>query len=111
MILRDIIERFGDLKIQAKRAITDAYCELVFYSKDTAAWEKVITDLLGPAVKPPRANPSREDLRITEAYGGIQAGQTLFKKNFEGYAVMAMFWPWQDKAHATLKIAVTSESV
>ena len=106
MKLPDIIELFGDLKIHAKRAATDDYYEIVFYSKDTAEWDKAITNILGSAVKPPKMKPSKEDLRITEVYGGIQAGQTLFKKDFESHSIMAMFWPWQDQAHSTLKIAL-----
>ena len=36
----------------------------------------------------------------------VKAGQTLFKKDFEGHSIIAMFWPWQDQAHTTLKIAL-----
>ena len=106
MKLSDVIEKFADLKIHAKRAATDDYYEAVFYSRDTAEWDKVIVNILGFAVKPSKDNPSKEDLRITDAYGGIEAGQTLFKKDFEGHSIIAMFWPWQDQAHTTLKIAI-----
>ena len=106
MKLPDIIGRFADLKIHVKRVTADDYYELVFYSDDTAQWDKVITSFLGSPVKPPKIKPTKEDLRISDAYGGIQAGQTLFKKDFEGHSIMAMFWPWQDRAHTTLKIAL-----
>ena len=106
MKLSEIIERFGDLAIHAKRASADDYCELVFHSKDTAQWCKAITGVLGSAVKPSNIKPTKEDLRIADAYGGIQAGQTLFKKDFEGHSIIAMLWPWQDQAHTTLKIAL-----
>ena len=105
MRLSDIIKQFSDLKIHAKRDLAVDYCELVFCSEDTARWEEVIINVLGPAIKPPKADPSKEDIRVTAAYGGIRADQTLFKKDFEGYSIIAMFWPWQDHAHATLKIA------
>ena len=110
MKLSDIIGRFNDLKIHADRVATDDYYEIVFYSKDTAVWDKAITDALGPAVKPSKIKPTKEDLRITDAYGGIQAGQTLFKKDFEGHSIIAMFWPWQDQAHTTLKMALLNNS-
>jgi hypothetical protein len=45
-------------------------------------------------------------LRMTEDYGGIQTGQTLFMREFDDFNVMAMFWPWQDGKHVTLKITL-----
>lgn len=110
MKLPDIISRFSGLKIHANRAATDDYYEAVFFSKDTAEWDKAIADILGAAVKPSKAKPSKDDLKITDSYGGIQASQTLFKKDFESHSIIAMFWPWQDRAHTTLKIAILNNS-
>ena len=106
MTLSEIAGRFAGLQIDNKRVDTEEYCELVFYTKDTAEWDKAIAGFFGPAVKPLKARPSREDLRITEAYGGIQAGQVLFRKDVEGRSAIAMFWPWQDGTRTTLKIAL-----
>ena len=110
MKLADIVARFADLEIHAKRTGDDNYCELVFFSKDTVSWDKVISGILGPAVKPPKVKPTKEDLRISDAYGGVQAGQTLFRKDFEDHSVIAMFWPWQDQARTTLKMALIKKS-
>lgn len=105
-MLKKIIEACGTLKIQEKRCISDTYCELVFYSKDTDEWNKKFDEAFGRAKKPAGEKITKEDLRLTEHYGGIRDDQTLYKKEFENTTLIAMFWPWQDGLHTTLKMAV-----
>jgi hypothetical protein len=102
--LREIAERFGQLGIYEKRALADDYGEFVFYNKEGQAWYDIFTEILGPAKKPPGVKPAKEDLELTKDYGGIYPNQTLFKREFDGTTVVAMFWPWQDKEHTTLKM-------
>jgi hypothetical protein len=106
MTLKEIIEKFSALGISEERHSDAEYDERVFYSKEIDNWNKVLTDILGPAIKPAGVKPTKEDLQLTEAYGGIYDNQTLFKKEFEGVCVMAMFWTWQDKVHTTLKMVL-----
>ncbi len=102
--MKDIIDRCFKLDIYEKRSVTDDYCELVFHNKDNSEWESIITDFLGVAVKGPKAKPSKSDDLLTNEYGGINVGQTLFKKEFKGFTIIAMFWPWGDGGHTTLKL-------
>ncbi len=37
-------------------------------------------------------------------YGGIRPDQTLYKKVFDKYVLIAMIWPWGDQQHMTLKM-------
>ncbi len=104
MTLKDITERFSNLSIYEQRDISDDYDELVFYTKEVDQWNKLFTDILGPPLKPAEAKPTKDDLRLTKYYGGIDRNQILFKKEFDDVTVMAMFWPWSDKEHTTLKI-------
>lgn len=106
MTLKEIVERCSGLGVYEQRSITDEYGELVFYNKEIDQWNMVFSDILGPAVKPQGAKPTKDDLRLTKNYGGIRAEQTLFKKEIDGFPVIAMFWPWQDEVHTTLKLAV-----
>lgn len=106
MTLREIIERCRMLEVDEERCHSDEYHELVFYTQEIDAWQKIMAEVLGPAVKPPGKKPSRDHLRLTEDYGGIWADQTLFKKDFNEVTVIAMFWPWQDGIHATLKMVL-----
>ena len=105
-MIKEIFEKLSSLNIYEKRGITDEYCELVFFTKDTAEWEKILTGILGPASKPPKTKPTKEDQLLTKDRGGIHNDQTLFKKLLGGITVIAMFWPWQDDIHTTLKVAV-----
>lgn len=106
MTLREIIERCRMLGVDEERRDSDAYHELVFYKEEIDEWNKVLADILGPAIKPAGAKPSKDHRRLTKEYGGIWAGQTLFKKDFDDVTVIAMFWPWQDRTHVTLKMAL-----
>jgi len=106
MTLQEIIGRCGKMSVCEKRSIADDYCEFVFYSKDTGEWEKAFTDILGNPIKPPVTKPDRESARLANGYGGVRDGQSLFKKDFDDFIVIAIFWPWQDREHTTLKIAL-----
>ena len=104
MALREIVEKCNILNIYDKREITDDYCEIVFYSKDVEEWTKILADFLAPAVKPQGVEPTKDDSRLTENYGGIRSHQTLFKKEYGDVVIIAMFWPWGDGSHTTLKM-------
>lgn len=106
MTLEEISEKYTNLGICEKRTMTAKYCELVFYSKETDEWSRVIARSFGPPIKSAKAKPSKQDLRLTEEFGGICDNQTLFKKEADGTVAIAMFWPWQDDVHTTLKIAL-----
>ena len=110
MTLKEIIQRCSMLSIFEKRDSADEYNELVFYSKDIDQWYKIFADILGPAAKPEGVKPTKDVSALTKDYGGIYENQTLFKKEFDGATVIAMFWPWQSGVHTTLKLVLLKKS-
>jgi len=104
--LKELSVRYSALGIYEKRSASDVYCECVFFSKDLPLWQKIFDDVLGPAVKPEKIRPSKEHLALTKEHGGIEANQVLFKKDFDDAVIVAMLWPWGDRQHITVKIAV-----
>lgn len=108
-MFRKIIDECSKLDIYQKRSITDEYLELVFYNRDIGKYNNVLTDVLGEPVKPQGIKPSKDDLLFTEHYGGIMKNQTLFKKDFSNITIAAMFWPWQDNEHTTLKAFILNK--
>ncbi|MBL7196503.1 MAG: hypothetical protein ISS47_00235 [Candidatus Omnitrophica bacterium] len=106
MTLKEIIDKCSELEVSEKRCISNEYDELVFYNKQTDEWNKIFTDILGPAIKPAGVKPTVDDLDLTKDYGGIYENQTIFKKDFDDVSVIAMFWPWQDNIHTTLKVVL-----
>jgi len=104
MTLKEIIEKCSKLSVYEQRYITGDYDELVFYNREIDKWNKIFTAVLGPPIKPAGVEPTKDDLRLTRDYGGIDDNQTLFKKEFDDVTVIAMFWPWGDDIHTTLKI-------
>ena len=109
MTINEIVEKFGTLKIDEKRNVTDQIGEFVIFSEDVDQWYNLLSEMFGPAVKAEGEKPSQEDLALTKKYGSIYSSQTLFKKDFDDYAVIAMLWPWGDREHTTLKIAILSQ--
>lgn len=108
MDLKEIAERINILKVFEKRQIKDNYIELVFFNKEINEWDKLLSGILGPAVKPAGVSPDKEAQKPARDYGGIYANQTLFRKDFNDTAVIAMFWPWQDGVHTTLKVILVN---
>jgi hypothetical protein len=111
MRLKEIIKKCDTLSIDEERRMSDEFCELVFYNKDTDEWNKIFADILDHAVKPAGIEPTEDDQYLTKDYGGILFGQTLFKKEFDDATVIAMFWPWQDGLHTTLKMVLLKKRV
>jgi hypothetical protein len=109
--LNEIVERCSGLNIDTKRELTDEYGELVFSSEDIKQWSEILAGILGPAVKPEGVKPAKEDKKITDDYGGIRRDQTLFRKEFNGVVIIAMFWPWDDGQSVTLKLACLQKKI
>ncbi len=105
MTLKQIVDKCSLQNVREVRRITDGYVELVFSNKRLDDWNRIFSDILGPAKKPAGIKPSKDDLHLTKDYGGIWVNQTLFSKEFDDSTVIAMYWPWQDDAHTTLKMA------
>lgn len=105
MSLAPIVAAIAGLPVDEQRQRREQYVELVFFTRDTARWIEVLSAHLGPPAKSPGATPSAEQSKLASAYGGVHANQTLFSGTAGGVRVVAMFWPWQDGSHTTLKLA------
>lgn len=106
MSLKQIFEKYKSLDIFDKRCIDDEYVEVVFLNNQIDQWSQISQEIFGPAIKPSGAKPDKNALNLTQAYGGIHDTQTLFKKEVDGKTTLAMFWPWRDRVHTTLKMFV-----
>lgn len=106
MTINEITEKCSKLEVSEERAVQDDYYEVVFCNKVLEQWNKALTDILGEAVKPAGQKVAVDHLMLTKDFGGIYQNQTLFKKDFEDSSLIAMFWPWQDNIHTTLKVAL-----
>ncbi len=106
MNLKEITEKCINLKIYEKRRIEDEYAELVIYNEELDHFNKILESFLGPATKPAGLKPSKDQKKVVAMYGGVSKNQTLFQKDYDNNSIIAMFWPWQDEEHVTLKLAV-----
>ena len=105
MMLKEIIDKIKIFNVHEVRHITDDYGELVFSNSKIDGPHTILTNVLGPPIKSAGESPSREDLDLTKDYGGIWVNQTLFRREYDNSTLIAMYWPWQDGVHVTLKMA------
>ena len=106
MPLKKIVESFEKLEVTEKRCVTNEFVDLVFLNRDLSSWYRILSEALGNPVKPQGQTPSAQDLKLTAKTGGIRIEQTLFEKEFDAGTVIAKFWPWKDKKHTTLRMAL-----
>lgn len=103
-VISEIIAEFPKIKIYESRTVTDKRGEVVFFSADTPTWIEILTAHFGPPAKPAGKAPSENDLLVTADFGSINKNQILFRQDYGDSTMIAMFWPWQDNLHTTLKI-------
>lgn len=106
MTLAQILQACHKFSIHEKRVMREEYCEFVILNNEVDDWLLVLSSVLGPARKPRGVEPTRSDLDLTQASGGIRVEQTLFKKEFGDATIIAKFWPWGDDVHTTVKMAL-----
>lgn len=105
MIFKELTENCSQIKIDEIRSDSQSYCEYVFSGENTTSCYNLCLKILGKPSKPAGTNPEKEDKDLTANFGGIFSNQTLFKKEDANETVLAMFWPWQDGIHTTVKVA------
>ena len=109
MELKRITDCCGELKINEKRCLTDEFVELVFQNDEIDEWFRIVSAFLGTPTNPKGQEPPQKDLDRTATTGGIRLEQTLFEKDFENGTIIAKFWPWKDKIHTTLRMAMLNK--
>ena len=104
--------------IKEARTDTDEYEEIVFFTEDIPAWDKILTEKLGsPLVSKEEFEilESSEDVLSSEiaialehanSFGGITKGQTLYYGIYDSNIILILIWPWQDNKTVTLKKAI-----
>lgn len=105
MNLKELTAQFCHLRVNEKRTSSPDYEEWVIYAEDLGKWSRILSDLLGPAVKPKGEKTTQEAFTLTVKFGGILEDQTLYHKKFGDMSVIAMLWPWKNNVHVTIKMA------
>lgn len=96
MRLTEVFAQLKGLEIFEERSATDELVDVVFETKNVSAWQERLESILGPALKPAGAKSNSQANQLAKPFGGIRPEQSLYYKPFGDYAVMAMFWPWQN---------------
>jgi hypothetical protein len=102
---------FTDVKAQIKaigfetlRTESDAYFEVVFLKNKLGEYTAALDGVFGKILWP-SDNPIAPDVKAVIAqYGSVMPGQTLYAAQEGSHVLFAMFWPWGDREHITLKM-------
>ncbi len=111
MSIKEMIEKCEQLNFHEKRILTDDCGDFVVLNEEMEKLNPHLTKYLNFPIKPPGVTPTKADMKLTDYYGGIQKKQTLYFKNNNQEAILAMCWPWSNGACITIKIfRLSSES-
>lgn len=105
MKIDDIIQKCMQFEIYQQRTVSEDYAEIVMYTKEIFKWKIIFDEIFGEPASPAGIKPTKEDLELTHAFGGLFDDQTLYAGEIDGQRIIVMFWPWQDGKRVTIKIA------
>ena len=104
---------FDKLKTEIKavefdmtRGDNEDYFEAVVKKSSLEGLINILKDNFGSQAWPSKVKLSKYAEKVVNDFGGIRKGQTLYFSNNDGHPIFAMLWPWQDKEHTTLKLAL-----
>lgn len=108
--------RFSELKEQVKnfrltalRSEEETYFEAVIQNELVQELAGKLKVYLGAAVFTGGEKLADNVKKIINQFGGINPGQTLYLLQENDTVILAMFWPWQDRLHTTLKMALLTK--
>lgn len=105
MPLTEVKKEVKSIGLAEVRTDTADYFEAVLTKEILPALLVKLEKIFG-AVKYPSDKAIPDDIAaMTQKFGGVREGQTLYFSQKDGLSKIAMLWPWQDDQHITLKIA------
>ena len=106
MEFKTLRERLGEINFEMVRADSDAYFEAVLTSDEYDNTALKLKETLGEPIYYGSGRLSSEVRKKISAFGGITKGQVLYYRWERIKDIFAMFWPWRDGQHITLKAGV-----
>jgi hypothetical protein len=110
MTFSELVSALKNIPTEERRAAQETYFEAVFRSSEMTTVNTTLEAYFGVPLKPSGVRASPEALKISEPYGGIQTGQTLYSyKTLEG-TDCALLWPWGSGIAVTVKVVTRKAS-
>jgi len=105
MPLTEVKKEMKSVGLTEVRIDTADYFEAVLTKEVLAALSLKLEKIFGAAQYPSSKSLPDDIVAMTQKFGGVREGQTLYFTKENGLSKLAMLWPWQDGQHLTLKIA------
>ena len=90
--------------LESVRVDNEVYLEAVVRVGALGEIVRLIENSIGKPAWPSKAKLGRDARALTDKFGGLRNGQTLFYLNEGGVSIFAMLWPWQDGERVTIKL-------
>ena len=102
--LDQLFSEVKKLKFEELRQDEPDIFECVMHVNHLELLNLILKRYFGDALKSAGETPTKEAQECAQNFGGISSNQTLYYLNNNGFAAIAMIWPWNDKTLATIKV-------
>lgn len=104
MEFSEIRKEIKEIPFSTLRMDRDNYFEAVIVKNEITRITEALNKFFGSPVFPSSSKLSFKVQELTNGFGGIMPGQTLYFWNEGSDTVFAMLWPWQDGERTTVKL-------
>lgn len=102
--LNQCLTEIGKIDFQEVRIDNKDYFEAIILKSKSADLITHLEKAFGVAKWPSDKELSRRVREVTNRFGGVRGGQSLYFLEEKECSTFVMLWPWQDGANITLKI-------
>ena len=89
------------------RVDNDSYFEAVVKKEAVGEVMRLLEAAMGNPAWPSKGRLAKDARNLTDKFGGLRSGQTLFFLKKENVSLFAMLWPWQDGEKVTIRFGRT----
>jgi len=102
--LNQYLIEIGKIDFQEIRINNKDYFEAIILKSKLADLITCLEETFGVAKYPSGKELSGHVKEVTDRFGGVRGGQSLYFLEEKECSAFVMLWPWQDGTHITLKI-------
>lgn len=108
MNFKEICSEFKKVKYSQLKSEDDVHASIVYESKYDPDYENLAEKIFGFPISVPGDKPLKEDRKLLEKDFGftVEVKDTIFKDDFDGKTIYAVFIPWDTGEYITLKLCI-----
>lgn len=104
MTFEELRGKLVTMPLQEVRVNDARYVEVVAAGDGIGPVKELIEQYFGAPLKPEGREPSKDEKKCADPYGGIRKNQTMYFLPGEDGASAVLVWPWSDGYSVTYKL-------